>query len=163
MIWHLVLLFGFVGLALLTNVNISIKVFARRSVVVPAGAFLSIRLLLDTDLLLKLVDACLVFVRLLLVVCGALLGRDRSFVLLCLLFQIFLLSSACLTRIADRERSGLLASENACIVYIHVERKLFLLESDFLLRSEADRGFLPVPRFVLIFPRISFSHDTVEI
>ena len=74
MVWHLVLLFGFVGLALLTNVNISIKVLARRGVVVPAGAFLSIWLLLDTDLLLELVDACLVFVRLLLVICWALLG-----------------------------------------------------------------------------------------
>ena len=118
---HLVLLFGFVGLALFTNINIRVKVLARRGVVVPARAFLSIWLFLDTDLLLKLVDACFIFVSLFLVVCGALLGRDRSFVLLRFLFQIFLLSSACLTRIANRERSGLLASENACIINIHVE------------------------------------------
>ena len=163
MVRHLVVLFGLVYFTLLTYVNIRVKVLARRGVVVPARALLLVWRFLDSDLLFEVINAGFVLVRLLLVICRALLGRDWAFALLCLLFQIFLLSGASLSWIADSERCGLLASKNACIVYIHVESKLLLLESDLLLCGKADCGFLPVPGFILIFPRISFSHNTVEI
>ena len=163
MVRHLVLMLILIDLSLLTYVNFRVKVLARRGAVVPPRAFLLIWLFLDANLLLELIDACFVLVRLLLVVCGALLCRDWAFARLCLLFQIFLLSGASLCWIADSEWRGLFSSENASIIYIHVESKLFLLESDLLLCSKADCGFLPVPRFILILPRISFSDNTVKI
>ena len=121
MVRHLIFLFSLVGLTLLSNVNIRVKVLARIGIIIPASALLLIWLLLDAYLLFELIDACLVLVRLLLVVCGALLRRDWAFARLSLLFQIFLLCGASLSRIADCEGCGLLSSENACIVYIHVE------------------------------------------
>ena len=73
MIRHLVLMLVLICLSLLTYVNIRVKVLARRGAVVPPRAFLLIRLFLDAYLLLELINACFVLVRLLLVVCGALL------------------------------------------------------------------------------------------
>ena len=108
-------------LSLLTYVNIRVKVLARRGAVVPSRAFLLIWLFLDAYLLLELIDACFVLVRLFLVVCGALLRRHWAFARLCLLFQIFLFSGASLCWIADSEWRRLFTSENASIVYIHVE------------------------------------------
>ena len=135
MVRHLVFLFGCGGLTLLSYINIYVKVLARRGIVVPARAFLCIWLFLDTNLLLELLNACFVFVSLLLVVRGALFGRDLAFLWLLTLFQIFLLCDATLFRIANCKGCGLLPSENARIIYIHVEGKLLLLESDLLLLS----------------------------